>query len=295
MSLEICVLGSGSGGNSTVVRSPWGCFLVDAGFGPRVTAQRLAGTGVEMEHVQAIVLTHLDTDHFKTHWFNTITQRGIRVFCHAGKVQQFMGSPEARDWALRHPDRPLLPLVSGFEGGVEGRGFEPIQGVRVEPVELTHDEAGSHGFVISCEECRVGYATDLGRVPGTLVERFCGVDVVMLEANYDPEMERTSDRPVFLKQRIMGGKGHLSNEEALAAVRAILDRTLERHGAGRLPRHIVLMHRSRQCNCPKLLARLFGADERIGPVLTLAHQGERTGWLRVRGERAAGAQMALRF
>jgi phosphoribosyl 1,2-cyclic phosphodiesterase len=291
MSLEICVLGSGSGGNSTVVRSPWGCFLIDAGFGPRVTAQRLAGTGVEMEHVQAIVLSHLDTDHFKTHWFNTIARWGIRVFCHAGKIRQLLGSPEAREWAQRHGEQTLMPLVSGFDG----EGFEPIKGVRVEPVELAHDEAGSHGFVISCGGCQVGYATDLGRVPGTLVERFCGVDVVMLEANYDAEMERASDRPVFLKQRIMGGKGHLSNEQALAAVRAILDRTQERHGAARLPRHIVLMHRSRQCNCPELVERLFGADERIKPVLTLAHQAERTGWLRVRGERAAGMQMALGF
>ena len=64
MSLELCVLGSGSAGNSTLVRGPWGAFLIDAGFGPRTTAQRLSGTGVELAHLQAILLTHHDLDHF---------------------------------------------------------------------------------------------------------------------------------------------------------------------------------------------------------------------------------------
>ena len=60
MSLELCVLGSGSSGNSTVVRSAWGTFLLDAGFGPRTTAQRLHGIGLSLHDLSAIVLTHLD-------------------------------------------------------------------------------------------------------------------------------------------------------------------------------------------------------------------------------------------
>ncbi len=159
-----------------------------------------------------------------------------------------------------------------------------MRGVRVEALELAHDESGSHGFVVSCGGCRIGFATDLGRVPEELIERFCGVDMLAVEANYDVEMERTSDRPWFLKQRVMGGRGHLSNEEALCAVRAILDRTAAVCGEDRLPRHIVLLHRSRECNCPRLLRRVFRRDARIADVLTLAHQDERTGWLSVRRE-----------
>ena len=290
MSLEICVLGSGSGGNATVVRSPAGSFLIDAGLGPRVTAQRLHGTGVAVEDLQAIVLTHLDSDHFKWHWFNTIAKLNIRIYCHSAKLSRILNSPEARDHALRFPERPLVPLLHPFSGP-----FEPLTGVHMEPIELAHDEAGSHGFIISRDGYRVGYATDLGHVPEHLIEHFTGADVVMLEANYDPEMERTSERPWYLKQRIMGGKGHLSNEQALAAVKTILDRTASRHGVEKLPCHIVLMHRSRQCNCPKLVRRLFSRDERIKPVLTLADQTERTGWLSVRGKRAQAVQQVLGF
>ena len=161
-------------------------------------------------------------------------------------------------------------------------------------VALPHDEAGSHGFVMECAGFRVGYATDLGRVPGELIERFCGVDVLAIESNYDPYMEENSPRPYYLKQRIMGGSGHLSNEQALAAVQAILDRTAATCGPDKLPRHIVLLHRSRQCNCPKLVQRMFAGDPRIAPVLTLTHQHERTPWLHARRGRAQHVeQLAL--
>ncbi len=133
-----------------------------------------------------------------------------------------------------------------------------------------------------------------GGVPAKLVEMFCGVDVLALESNYDVEMERNSDRPWFLKRRIMGGKGHLSNEQAFAAVTRILDATERRHGRGRLPGKIVLLHRSRECNCPQVLRRLFEGDARIRERLVLAEQGEPTGWIRLRGETAfVGAQIAL--
>ena len=120
------------------------------------------------------------------------------------------------------------------------------------------------------------------------------VDVLAIESNYDPEMEMNSSRPWFLKKRIMGGKGHLSNEQAFAAVRSILDRCQADCRA--LPQHIVLLHRSRECNCPKLLRKLFETDRRIGSRLTLAEQFERTGWLTIRERKAlAGEQLALAF
>jgi hypothetical protein len=121
---------------------------------------------------------------------------------------------------------------------------------------------------------------------------FADLDVLAIESNYDPHLQRTSGRPIFLQQRIMGGKGHLSNQQAFDAVRAVLDRC-ERSGA-RLPSHIVLLHRSRDCNCPRLLRQLFVRDARIAPRLTLAEPFEPSGWLKVR-ERAPlmGEQLAL--
>jgi phosphoribosyl 1,2-cyclic phosphodiesterase len=299
MSLEFCILGSGSAGNSTLVRAgtggkTGGLFLIDAGLGPRVTEQRLYGTGVALADIAAIVLTHLDYDHFNLNWLLTLVKHGIRVHVARRRCREFLHQPEVRALRETLPRRDLPAdsfdrLVVPFDGT-----FAPLAGVQVEALPLAHDEAGSHGFVIECQGYRAGYATDLGHVTEELIERFCGVDVVALESNYDLFMEENSPRPPFLKQRIMGGRGHLSNEQAFAAVQAILDRTQARCGPDRLPRHIVLLHRSRQCNCPKLLRTLFSSDPRIAPVLTLADQHERTPWLLARRPRAQQVeQLAL--
>lgn len=297
MSLELCVLGSGSSGNSTVVRSAWGCFLLDAGFGPRVMAQRMHGIGLGVADISAIVLTHLDHDHFNWNLLQTIVKQGIRVYMARERVRDFLKSPEVRDLemkldAKRHAGPRMAELVVGF--GEEE--FEPVRGVRVSALHLAHDVEGSHGFVLECDGYKVGFATDLGHVPPQLLERFCGVDVLAIEANYDPEIERNSDRPWFLKQRVMGGKGHLSNEQALEAIRAIMDRTMAVCGPDKLPRHVVLLHRSRQCNCPKIMKKVFGADARIAGVVTFTEQYERTAWLSAGRPRAqVVTQLALEF
>ncbi len=294
MSLELCVLGSGSGGNSTVVRAAWGVFLLDAGFGPRVTEQRLDAVGLRVADVAAIVLTHLDSDHFNGHWLLTILKQGIRVHVARRHLKAFMRLPEVRDIVAslekrRYPADALERLVVPFDDGLE-----PVRGVRLEVLPLAHDSTGSHGFVMDADGYRVGFATDLGQVPDVLIEKFCGVDLLAIESNYDHDMEVRSSRPYYLKQRIMGGAGHLSNDQAFEAVRAILDRTREACGPDRLPRHIVLLHRSRECNCPKLLRRLFASDPRIAPILTLTQQHEATGWLSARRPRTQQAeQLAL--
>ena len=108
-----------------------------------------------------------------------------------------------------------------------------------------------------------------------------GVDLLAIESNYDPVMQQSSGRPYFLVQRITGGRGHLSNEQAFAAVLTIVSRTHAKHG--KLPAHIVLLHRSRECNCPDLLRTLFSQDKRLAPRLVLTEQFKRTDWLSARG------------
>lgn len=281
MPLEFCILASGSSGNASVMRCAGGVMLVDCGIGPRTTARRLDGTGVRITDIRSIVLTHLDSDHFNPRWLATLLKLNITVYCHESRREDLL--------ACTGFDRRVNGLVRCFDD----QPFGPLDGLDVRAIRLAHDEHGSHGFVIRTAGGRtLGYASDLGQVPGHLLEEFEDVDVVALESNYDPQMEISSNRPWFLKQRIMGGRGHLSNEQALAAIRSILDRRLARRRD--LPQHIVLLHRSRQCNCPKLLHKLFSADERIAPRLVLTDQYERTCWLRATASPPlAGEQLAL--
>ena len=277
MSIEVCVLASGSSGNCTVLRTPGGTMLIDCGIGPRAAARRMNGTGVHLGEVSAICLTHLDSDHFSPNWTQTICKQEMRLFCHRDCVSELIdiAGEELEQW------------ICGFENG-----FQPLPSLNVQAIVLAHDDKPCHGYVLEGFGCRIGYATDLGRVPRDLFEHFCDLDILALESNYDPRMQLDSSRPWFLKQRIMSGRGHLSNDQAFDAVCRILDQHEARRSP--LPSHVVLLHRSRQCNCPKLMRKLFLRDKRLEYRLTLAEQFERSAWLRVRNERPlVGEQLEL--
>ena len=246
MTLELCVLASGSAGNASIVRSPSGALLIDAGIGPRTLAQRLSGTGTGLADVSAVCLTHLDGDHFSSSLSATLRRLDIPIYCHADQVD-----------ILAERASDLVHLIRPF--GVEA--FSPIEGLTCEPVRFAHDRLGSHGFVIDGFGYRIGYATDLGHVPRHFFDRFSDLDSIALESNYDHQMQIESARPSFLKRRITGGHGHLSNSQALAAVRKLLDRSR------RLPDHIVLLHRSEECNCPHLVRQNLQrrSEDRVAP------------------------------
>jgi len=275
MSLELCILASGSTGNAAIIRSPAGVLLIDAGIGPRTLEKRLDGTGVRLTDITALRLTHLDGDHFSPRWARTLQRLDIPIYCHVNKVDAL---------ALCAPE--LGPLARPFDVAA----FSPIDGLRCNPIRFAHDQLGSHGFVLDGFGYRIGYATDLGHVPPYFFDCFRDLDCIALESNYDPQMQADSGRPWLLRRRITGGQGHLSNLQALAAIRKLLDR------ARQLPDHIVLLHRSQECNCPELVRELFSTDRRIPPRLTLAEQHERSPWLgRTARHPYVGEQLTFAF
>jgi hypothetical protein len=75
--------------------------------------------------------------------------------------------------------------------------FSPIDELRCDPIPFAHDHHGSHGFVVNGFDYRIGYATDLGHIPSYFFERFCDLDCIALEANYDPKMQADSSRPTL--------------------------------------------------------------------------------------------------
>jgi len=273
MSLELCILASGSSGNASILRTPAGTLLIDAGICPRTCSKRLIGTGTTIADISAILLTHLDSDHFNPTWLRTILASNIHIFCHENRANELLAHCAALP--IRNPQSEFRNLITTFNG----HAFHPLPGLTAHPIPLAHDQLGSHGFLLQGFNIRIGYATDLGHVPDHLLNHFRNLDLLALESNYDPQMQLASSRPYFLKQRIMGGAGHLSNDQALAAIQQILDHAQATNSP--LPSHIVLLHRSRQCNCPRLVRKLFSADARIASRLTLAHQYERSEWLRV--------------
>jgi len=223
------VLASGSGGNCLYVAGGGTRLLVDAGLSRRETAARLAAIGVELGAVDAVLFTHDHEDHCR-------------------------GAPQLR---RRH----ALPFYAneGTSAGVElvHRGMQAewrifetastfaVGGLRVEAFSVPHDASDAVGFAIVDGCVRLGVVTDLGSVTALVRHKLAACDALVLETNHDVEMLRQSGRPWSLIQRILGPRGHLSNEQAAELLAAVLGPRL---------RLLVLAHLSAECNTPSLAA-----------------------------------------
>lgn len=258
---HLVVLASSSSGNcSALIHGEGGTrrvTLIDAGLSPRRTNRLLAQLGLSLDHVDDILFTHLDTDHCHAGWPAALP-RHATLHLHQRHVKRGTRM------------NLLVRRTEVFVGA-----FTLPAGVRVEPVLLAHDDLGAAAFRMEFDSEQqgtpvrrtLGYATDLGHVPAGLIELFKGVDTLAIESNYCPVMQENSDRPEFLKRRIMDGAGHLSNHQSAAAVRAIAPRE-----------HVVLLHLSRQCNTPELAA---SGHAGAPYALTIAHHENPTGLVKV--------------
>jgi phosphoribosyl 1,2-cyclic phosphodiesterase len=269
--LSICVLGSGSGGNCTVVRLTDSlgnreAVLLDAGFGIRRTTRKLHEAGLGWRHIQAVLLSHLDRDHFKPSLTRMLVEHRVTVHVHHWHLEEL---------AQARGTQPLFDhgLVEPFGDGI----IVPMPGVTATTTRLQHDKQGTIGYRLSTHFGDVGFATDLGHAPRQLIDHFAGVDVLCIESNYDERMTKNSSRPVWVNRRNLSDSGHLSNEQAYEAVQQIRDKSP--HGN---PRHVVLLHRSQKCNHPTKVKRVFERDPELINRVTLTDQRKRTRWINVK-------------
>ncbi len=251
--LALTVLASGSQGNASVLRAGDRFLLIDAGLSPKATRERMyASLRAMPEQATDLLLTHLDADHWRETWRRPILRTSMRVHMHRSHLREAL--------RLGVPETHAVPFDEHADLG-DGLSFRACH--------LPHDDRGSTAYLIE-RRCprgvtRLGFATDLGRVPARLLEQFRDLDCLAIESNYDHALEEASDRPRFLKDRVMGGRGHLSNEESLAAALAV--------AATSDLQAIVLLHLSLQCNRTDIVERLWSERaEHLRDRLTIADQ-----------------------
>jgi phosphoribosyl 1,2-cyclic phosphodiesterase len=291
--MRVTVLASGSGGNSVLVEAEGTRVLIDAGMPPRKLAQRLEHTGLptRLDDVQAVLVSHEHGDHASG--VAALASAGLSVHATAGTIR-----------ALAQPGRNGGPPVR-LPGACELAAGEVVRvgALRVVPIAVPHDAAEPVMFVIESESGRAGVLVDLGHADPVVSGRFAGLDVLVLEANHDPDLLRLGQYPPTLKRRIAGRLGHLSNEQCTEVLRQIMHGRGESHGAlgqgGQaeaprdprrgLPRALVLAHLSATNNRPKLARsvveralpshqrpRLFvAAQDRATPPLEIGPGGVR--------------------
>lgn len=221
---RVCPLFSGSSGNSYYVGSRSAGVLIDAGRSARQLEGMLRLCGIDPLAIQGILVTHEHSDHVA----------GLRVFSKKYGLPIFasQGTLEALENSLGEAETHVVQ-----------KGLQ-LAGMTIDPFHVSHDCAEPMGYRIRTEDDRIfTLSTDLGFLSEEVKEALRGTDFAVIESNHDVEMLRNGGYPVYLKERILSNRGHLSN-----AVCAEFLPELIRCGA----RRFLLAHLSRENNTPSL-------------------------------------------
>lgn len=223
--MQVWSIRSGSSGNCYLVREGESLLLLEAGIGTRELAQEMALLGIPLSRLSAVLASHEHVDHWRSaaHLAHRLQ---IPLVCTPGCWEAGGGDTATS---------PLSPLKVGHS--------LRLGEITVEAFSIPHDAREPIGFVLRSDAATVLLATDMGRMTDEVVERALYADLVILEANHDVEMLVRGPYPAFLKTRILGERGHLSNEDAARAI--------VRMSRGR-PHDFWLAHLSQTNNSPKV-------------------------------------------
>jgi phosphoribosyl 1,2-cyclic phosphodiesterase len=230
MALFISSLNTGSNGNCFYIGNANEAILIDAGLTCKETEARMQRLSLSMSKVKAIFISHEHSDHI----------RGLPVLAKKYQIPIYITKA-----TLLSGKQPLQEkLIHSFVA------YSPILlgDLSITAFPKKHDAAEPHSFTISCNGTTVGVFTDIGSECEHVIANFKKCNAIFLEANYDEEMLDKGRYPYFLKNRIRGGNGHLSNKQAL-------DLFLN-HKPTNMS-HVFLSHLSKDNNCPDLVHKIF--------------------------------------
>lgn len=257
--LRLCCLGSGSGGNAWVIEARAGLFttrvLLDNGFGPRQLERRLARAQLAVADLDAVLLTHEHSDHLG----------GVDALL-ARSTIPVVSSPGT----LRAAG---VACESARTRAIHAGEVFAVGELQIRPFAVPHDAAEPLHFSFSDGASRLGVVTDLGCPTSSVAAALADLHTLVLECNHDTAMLEDGSYPPFLKARIGGDRGHLSNDQAAALLALI---------PGHPPRRVIAAHLSRSNNRPDLaqraLAAVLGCE---GSQIAVADQDQGLDWVDV--------------
>lgn len=257
--LRYCSLGSGSSGNAAVVEAGDGVrrtrLLVDCGLGPRQLTQRLAAHGLLPEDLDAVFITHEHSDHVGC-VVALSGRHALPVWMGEG-TWRALGTPDLGDRLHFASDRLRIEVGA----------------LQILPFRVPHDAA--EPLQLRCGDGRasIGIATDLGHVDAHVAEHLAGCQALILECNHDEKLLAASSYPPFLKRRVAGPRGHLSNAQATELARVVVHAGL---------RHVVAAHLSERNNRPELARAALAEGLGCSPGdVVAAHAEQGVPWLEV--------------
>lgn len=199
--LELCSIASGSSGNCICVGSDECHVLIDAGISGKRIENGLNAIDLESQDMQGILITHEHMDHIAG--LGVMARRyGLPMYATAGTIDAIR-----RTSSVGKIDESLFHTIRSEES------FE-IGDLHITPIAISHDAADPVAYRIQKGKRSMAVVTDLGMYDDVIVEQLQGLDILLLEANHDIHMLETGVYPYPLKRRIMGDRGHLSNERS---------------------------------------------------------------------------------
>lgn len=226
--MRIVSLASGSKGNAYCVISGGRVLLIDCGLSCRELRRRADNVGISLDAVDGLLFTHSHDDHAK----------GVATFhkCYPD-VPLFANlmTSETIAWRCCVDEADFVPFENGQPFSVGG--FEIL------PFSIPHDTSDPVGYEIRADGRTYFHGTDIGTPLDSIGLHLAEADYAVLESNHDPELLFRSGRPVNIIQRIVGPRGHLSNDQASDLVRRFASKKLK---------SLALAHLSEQCNTPHI-------------------------------------------
>jgi phosphoribosyl 1,2-cyclic phosphodiesterase len=230
MSLFITSLNSGSNGNCYYIGNSNEAVLVDIGISCKEVEKRMERLDLSLKKVKAIFISHEHSDHIK----------GVQTLSKKYKLPVYITKLTLKNSHLVLESE----LINTF------KEYEPIKigNLSIVAFPKQHDASDPYSFIVEGNGIKIGVLTDIGSVCQHVIENFKQCHAAFLEANYDEDLLNNGYYPYYLKQRIRGDKGHLSNEQALA---------LFVNHKPEFMSHVILSHLSKDNNCPIIVKDLF--------------------------------------
>ncbi|SHJ93146.1 MBL fold metallo-hydrolase [Paramaledivibacter caminithermalis] len=229
MGFEFCSLASGSSGNCQYVGSKDTKLLVDAGLTGKYIIEALNNIDIKAGTIDGLLITHEHTDHIK----------GVGVLMRKFDIPLYVNK---KTW----------DAMKGKIGSIEGKDIrlfndcDPffVGDIKVNPYNISHDASNPVGYSFVYDDSKISIATDLGCVTNEIIDEIKDSDLLVIESNHDVEMVKFGRYPWFLKKRILGDNGHLSNETAGNIITEVVKK-------GKV-KHVLLAHLSKENNFPEL-------------------------------------------
>jgi len=228
--MRLLSIASGSSGNSIYVGSDKTHILIDAGISFKRIEEGLNSADLSTRDLSAICITHEHSDHAKS--LGVIARKlGIPMYATRGTIEALKNDSTLGDYSY--------DLFTEIEPDV----ITSIGDIRIKPFSVYHDAADPVGYRLSCDNKSIAIATDTGHYDDYILSNIINLDALLIEANHDIRMLETGSYPYYLKRRILGDSGHLSNENCGRLLSKALNDNI---------RHILLGHLSKENNYPEL-------------------------------------------